>query len=168
MRRTLLPLLTLALVTACGPRVIAPPPTVAPAVAAEVLPACDASTPLVPGVPGSPGHLLPSTVNPNGASELAALMRTMTDDWRATRDALAAGTPVPERLPTHRRIRCSWPTTPQDRRDPFDALAQSYVSAVAAFDATPTRASYDGVLAACTACHGVSCPGPLSVIEGLR
>lgn len=161
--RRLLPLLLL--LTACAaPEVVAP----APPAATDALPACDGTTPLVPGVPGSPGHLLPSPVNPNGASELAHLMRTMVADWKQTRDALAAGTPVPPRFPTHRKIRCSWPTAPQDRREPFDALATAYAASVQAFDAAPTRASYDGVLAACTACHSVSCPGPIEVIEGLR
>lgn len=31
---------------------------------------CTLETPLIPGVPGSPGHLLPSDRNPNGDSEL--------------------------------------------------------------------------------------------------
>ncbi len=161
MRRLLLPLL---LLTACA---TPEPPAPAPPIEAA-LPPCDGTTPLIPGVPGSPGHLLASPVNPNGASELAHLMRTMVEDWKATRDALAAGAPVPPRFPVHRRIRCSWPTAAQDRKEPFDALAAAYVASVAAFDAAPTRASYDTVLAACTACHSVSCPGPIEVIESLR
>ncbi len=31
----------------------------------------------------------------------------------------------------------------------------------------PGDATYDAVLSGCAACHEVSCPGPLSVIEGL-
>lgn len=129
---------------------------------------CTAATPLTPGVPGSPGHLIPSSINPNGHSELAFRMRGMVDDWAAVKRALAAKAPVSRAyLPSHRAIRCAWPTDAADRTAEFDALAQGYLSAVEAFDKAPGDATYDAVLAGCTACHEVSCPGPLSIIEAL-
>jgi hypothetical protein len=129
---------------------------------------CTFETKLVPGVPGSPGHLIPSERNPNGASELAALMRRMVDDWRAARPALEVDAGVAARFPTHRKLRCAWPTDPGDRTESFDAFAKNYLAQVKAFDAAPSRATYEGVLDACKACHEVTCGGPLEVIEGLR
>lgn len=129
---------------------------------------CTLETRLEPGVPGSPGHLIASEINPNGASELATLMRTMVGDWKAARLALEADAGVTARLPTHRKIRCSWPTTASDRNPTFDGLAASYLTQVKAFDARPSRATYEGVLDGCKACHEVSCSGPLELIEGMR
>ncbi len=129
---------------------------------------CSQATPLVPGVPGSPGHLIPSSLNPNGQSELAFRMRAFVQDWADVKLALAAKAPVTKKyLPSHRALRCSWPTDPADRTAEFDALAQAYLGAVDAFDRAPGDATYDAVLSGCAACHEVSCPGPLSVIEGL-
>ena len=129
---------------------------------------CTASTVLVPGVPGSPGHLIASDINPNGASELATLMRTFVADWRNARVALEADAGVSARFPVHRKLRCSWPTAADDRTPAFDGLAQGYLAKVKAFDARPSRDTYEGVLDGCKACHEVSCGGPLEVIEGLR
>ncbi|MDP3152211.1 MAG: hypothetical protein Q8N23_06040 [Archangium sp.] len=129
---------------------------------------CTSATVLVPGVPGSPGHLIASERNPNGASELAALMRTFVDDWRAARVALEADAGVNARLPIHRKIRCTWPTDAADRNPVFDSFAVGYLEKVKAFDAKPSRETYEGVLDGCKACHEVSCGGPLEVIEGLR
>ena len=52
---------------------------------------CTLDTPLIPGVPGSPGHLLPSEINPNGVSELAALMRTMQRDLAEAGERIRRG-----------------------------------------------------------------------------
>ena len=46
---------------------------------------CNCSTPLQPGVPGSPGHLIVSPRNPNGDSELAVPMRQFVDDLTEAR-----------------------------------------------------------------------------------
>lgn len=133
---------------------------------------CTLDTRLVPGIPGSPGHLMPSERNPNGASELATLMRSFVDDWRAARVALdvdgGVAPALAAKFPTHRKLRCAWPTDAADRNPTFDGFAKNYLSAVKAFDAKPSRETYEGVLDGCKACHEVSCGGPLEVIEGLR
>ena len=130
---------------------------------------CTLETKLVPGVPGSPGHLISSENNPNGASELATLMRTFVADWRAVRTQLEADAGVPSaKLPVHRKMRCAWPTSLDDRNAQYDALAVSYLAKVKAFDAKPSRETYEGVLDGCQACHEVTCGGPLEVIAGMR
>ena len=145
--------------------------TRAPAVVIDAgapLEECTLATVLKEGVPGSPGHLIASERNPNGASELASLMRTFVDDWKAARVALEADAGVTARLPTHRKVRCAWPTDAADRNPVFDGYAAGYLEKVKAFDAKPSRETYEGVLDGCKACHEVSCGGPLEVIEGLR
>lgn len=142
--------------------------TVAPAPPPEPADDCTFQTVLVPGVPGSPGHLLPSDLNPNGASELAALMRQMQKDVGAARAGVLDGGTVGPMWPRHRKIRCSWPTAPADRTPAFDGLAATYLGQVRAFDHAPSAEAFNNVLTACRACHDNSCPGPVVVIEGLR
>jgi cytochrome c553 len=160
------PLVLAVLLSAC-PKPAAPTPDAGAAVAALV-DDCTLATPLVPGVPGSPGHLIASERNPNGASELATHMRRMADDLRGARAAVLDGGAAPPLWAHHRKLRCAWPTALSDRNEAYDAMAQTYLGAVKALDAAPSsRAAYSGVVAACRACHEQTCDGPIAVIDGL-
>ncbi|MBM4781371.1 MAG: cytochrome c [Archangiaceae bacterium] len=130
---------------------------------------CTFETKLVPGVPGSPGHLIASERNPNGASELATHMRMMVDDVRDAKSKVLAGQPVPTLFAKHRKIRCTWPTAASDRNEAFDAMAQNYLAQVKALDAKPAdmKAAYSDVVRACRTCHEATCDGPIAVIDGL-
>lgn len=146
------------------------PPSLAPA-ASTAEADCTLQTPLVPGVPGSPGHRIASTRNPNGDSELSALMRTMQDALKQSRENIARGQKVGPFAARFRKIRCAWPTTPDDRNAQFDAQAQAYLSAVHELDAADgaqVAPAYDRVLNACRACHESSCSGAIVAIEALR
>lgn len=129
---------------------------------------CNLQTPLVPGIPGSPGHLIKSSRNPNGDSELAVLMRKCVEDLQDARTLLEAKQPVPKLYPTHRKMRCAWPTMPAERNEAYDGRAQGYLAAVRAFDSEPGRATYNAVLAGCIACHSESCGGPIPFIDGMK
>ena len=129
---------------------------------------CNLSTPLVPGVPGSPGHLIPSPRNPNGDSELASIMRMFVDDLRDARVLVEAGEPVKKLHPRFRKMRCAWPTVPSDRNEKFDGLAQAYLDRVKLFDAKASKVTYNGIIDGCIACHDQSCGGPLEFIGGMR
>lgn len=132
---------------------------------------CTLQTPLPPGVPGSPGHLIPSARNPNGQSELAALMRSMEAALKEARPLVAQGQKVGPFASRFAKIRCAWPTNLGDRDAQFDALAVAYLSAVAKLDAThgaDAPAAFDGVLNACRACHERACSGAIVAINALR
>lgn len=148
--------------TPTGQQVVEPPPPPPPD------DDCNYKTPLVPGIPGSPGHLIKSSRNPNGDSELAVLMRQFVDDLREARPLLEAGQPVKKLHPTYRKMRCSWPTKPEERNEQFDARAVVYLELVKAYDANPGQATYNGMIAGCIACHEQSCGGPLDFIDGLK
>lgn len=177
MRRLLLPLAFLFAVVACSTEAAehsgAPAPAANPAPAATPAAAaadedCTLATELVPGIPGSPGHLIKSPRNPNGDSELAVLMRQMVDDLREVRVLAEAKQPVKKLWPEHRRMRCAWPTRPEERNEAFDGRAQGYLAAVRAFDETPGQATYNAMIAGCISCHSVSCGGPLDFIDGMK
>ena len=146
------------------------PPAAAPAAAAAAYDDsdCNFETKLEPGVPGSPGHLIKSERNPNGDSELSALMRRFVDDLREVRTLLEAGETVPKLWPVHRRMRCAWPTKPEERDQAYDQRAQGYLQAVRAFDEGPGKGTYNGMIAGCISCHSVSCGGPLDFIDGMK
>ena len=130
---------------------------------------CNLQTQLVPGVPGSPGHRLPSARNPNGDSELGAMMGVFVDDLREARTLLEAKQPLTKKLyPTHRKMRCAWMTVPAERDEKFDNFAQSYLSAVRDFDAAPAKGTFNSVLNGCIACHSQSCGGPIPYIDDMK
>jgi hypothetical protein len=157
---------------ACAKTPAESPPPVAAAPKAPpktIEPDCTFETPLVAGVPGSPGHLMPSERNPNGDSELAALMRKMQKDLEGAREAVLKGEVPMPMLARHRRIRCSWPTDVKDRDETFDGFAVGYLDAVKAFDAAQDRrAAFAGIVGACRACHERACPGPIAAIDKLK
>lgn len=129
---------------------------------------CNLSTPLVPGIPGSPGHLIKSARNPNGDSELAVLMRQFVDDLRESRPLLEAGQPVKKLFPTYRKMRAMWLTKPEERNAKYDALAVGYLGLVKAYDARPGKDAYNGIIAGCISCHSQSCGGPLDFIDSMK
>jgi hypothetical protein len=129
---------------------------------------CNLSTVLVPGIPGSPGNLIKSSRNPNGDSELAALMRAFVDDLRDARVLVEAGQPVKKLYPTHRTMRCAWPTKLSERNQDYDTRAQGYLAAVRAFDAEPRKSTYNAIIAGCIHCHANACGGPLDFIDGMK
>jgi hypothetical protein len=129
---------------------------------------CTLATPLKPGIPGSPGHLVVSTRNPNGDSELALLMRHFVEQLREARVLLAAKQAVPKLHPTFRKMRCAWPTRPAERDAAFDGRAVAFLQAVQAYDAKPGQETYNGVIGGCISCHAQSCGGPLDFIDGMK
>lgn len=129
---------------------------------------CNLSTPLQPGVPGSPGNLVKSPRNPNGDSELALMMRMFVDDLQKARALAEAGEPIEKLYPRHKRMRCAWPTKPEERNAGFDGRAQGYLAAVRAFDDAPGKATYNAIVANCIACHNVSCGGVLEFIGSMQ
>jgi hypothetical protein len=132
------------------------------------VPECTGQTPLVPGIPGSPGHYVVTDVHPDGASELALLMRGFVDDLKAARADVVAGRAVTPRWSVHRRMRCAWPTSLAERDARYDALAVAYLEQRRALDAHADTETYNRVLSGCLACHESMCPGPIELIEGLR
>ncbi|MBI5496111.1 MAG: hypothetical protein HY904_13895 [Deltaproteobacteria bacterium] len=150
--------------------VAASPVAASPVAALPAATDCTLATPLRPGIPGSPGNLVPSDINPNGMSELALLMRGMLADMRAARELLAQNKAPPPMFDRHRRIRCAWPSDPARRNETFDALAQAYLAGIRALDAREPspEAAYQAAVTGCRGCHEASCPGPTELIETLR
>jgi len=133
---------------------------------------CTIDTVLEPGIPGSPGHLIASTINPNGDSQLAVLMRNMRDDLRVARTQLLQGGAPDGLLKEHSQMRCVWPTDPGVRNTKYDDMASTYLYAVDDLERAKTvedrKMAYGRVLNGCVSCHQNTCPGPIASIVALE
>ncbi|MBL9037041.1 MAG: hypothetical protein JNG84_00875 [Archangium sp.] len=141
----------------------------APVVALAPDDVCTGTTPLKPGAPGSPDNLIPSSVNPNGVSELSALMRVFVDDMRAARTAVERGAPVPPMWARHRKVRCAWPSELSDHTPSFDAKAVLYLDELKNLESNPAdpRQAYESVRVGCVTCHEETCEAQMDLVDSL-
>lgn len=155
-------LLVLALTSACSRSTPNKPPV-------EEEPACSIHSPLTPGVPGSPGHLVKSERNPNGDSELAVLMRKMLSDLQNLRVDVLAKRPPSSFPDNHHRMACVWPSEEAIRSPLFAGLAKNYLGPLNHLkkQEIPSSDSFNSVVAGCLSCHRNFCPGPIHLIENL-
>ncbi len=131
-------------------------------------PACTHETPLLAGIPGSPGNLIASSANPNGQSDVAHLMREMLDAMKQRRDTLRTGG-EPKTLGDYTKLKCAWPTDDTTRSAHFDVMADGMLNAIDGFNQAPTSSeAYNQVVSACLACHQTACPGPMAAIRPLH
>ncbi len=108
------------------------------------------------------------SINPNGQSELAILMREMQGHINSIRDIAIAGKmsgEMPEFLNT---IHTAKPTDSSMVDSEFDARADEYLAAVKdLYHRYPEsqKIAFNAVVAKCQSCHEHYCPGPLVVIK---
>jgi hypothetical protein len=110
------------------------------------------------------------TINPNGDSELALLMRDMHEDGLHTRQLILEGKEPEVRVKYH-QLQSAKATEPEK------AASQAYKSFAAYYEATvksllesneANRAeSYQTMVDACMSCHQELCPGPMRKIKRL-
>lgn len=128
--------------------------------------------PLQEGVPGSPGHLIANPRNPNGDTEMAALMRDMQAHAKHARDALVHDRPLGQMPSDQLRLFSSWPSDPSVRSPLFEDLARGYLLNLHTLHQSTSphdaRRRYDALLDGCVSCHQQWCQGPLEAIEALR
>ena len=166
MKRCVVALSLLSVLIGCSPKQSAEPSvdksaTLAPMDDSD----CNLKTPLVPGIPGSPGNLIPSKINPNGHSELAYLMRQFLTDLEGARARIEKGEAVEKLFPKHRKMRCAWPSAMSERNEAYDRRCKAYLNEVRKFDQAPSKATYNAIISSCVACHSVSCQGPIPMIS---
>lgn len=112
------------------------------------------------------------SLNPNGASELALLMRELTAFAEENSRLLAAGQtpqPWPESVA---RLTTAQATDEEMKGLHFDALAADFQAATHRFNQAlskgePLRDLHNQIIGSCVACHQQSCAGPLVRIQKL-
>ncbi len=110
-------------------------------------------------------------VNPNGDSELALLMRSMTKNFTSVKAEVEKGN-LPAAFPKEiLTIHTAKPTDEDTKKESFTAFADSYINNATTFyasDKSNLKENYNNVINACYNCHSEHCPGPLTVINKLK
>lgn len=113
--------------------------------------------------------LAPSDRNPNGASELAQLMRTMekqTESWKTEiTENKATLSPVPD---AYKNLKLAKVTEPEMKNENYNAFADdfmAYSNALVAAAPAERKTAFNAMVGGCMACHTQMCPGPVKRIN---
>ena len=111
------------------------------------------------------------SLNPNGDSELALLMRAMYEEADEVKKQIAAGEPIEFTL-DHEKILTAHATEPDKAASvEFKAFAKAYLQAVNTLKtASPEKQTlhFESMVENCMACHQPLCPGPIVKIKKLN
>ncbi|MEI6815585.1 MAG: hypothetical protein WCL14_03160 [Bacteroidota bacterium] len=111
------------------------------------------------------------SMNPNGDSELALLMRQMYDSLLAMNLIIKNGG-IPATFPdAFLKIHTAKPTDSHTKPDGFDAYADDYLNTYKKIYQSPKselKSAYNLTVQKCATCHEASCPGPLKKINKLK
>ncbi len=111
------------------------------------------------------------TLNPNGDSELALLMRAIYSETEQVKKQIEEGTPIKLSVDYANILKAEATEPEKAASSEFKAFAKAYIHSVDSLrDAKPTEAikSYTKMLNNCMTCHKALCPGPLSRIKKLK
>lgn len=111
-----------------------------------------------------------STINPNGDSELALLMREMFDHGMRMKKAIKSG----EKVVVERNFKellTAQATEPEKAAShDFKSFGQAYISIMEKMEEAPdedVKELYNDMVNNCMACHTAFCPGPKMRIKHL-
>ena len=111
------------------------------------------------------------SLNPNGDSELALLMRHMYDSLNSMNTLIKNGG-MPSKFPeSFLKTHTAKPTTSTTKLESFDAFADDYITTLRLLYNSPKadlNKNYNSLVQKCANCHEASCPGPLKKIYKLK
>ncbi len=109
-------------------------------------------------------------INPNGSSELSALMREMYDHALAARKNIIENKKpgaFPEKF---KNIYSAVPTDENTKNKYYDYFADLYLMSLdrlAKSRSSEASENFKNLVSACIACHTTHCPGPMPMIKKL-
>lgn len=111
------------------------------------------------------------SVNPNGDSELAILMREMFDEAKSIKQQIANGKPV-ELSIDHEKMLTAHATEPEKAASAqYKMFADLYLQSIKNLESAKTNevdSLYNTMVVSCLNCHKALCPGPLVKIKKLQ
>ena len=116
--------------------------------------------------------LTPDSVNPNGSSELALLMRTLEKTGERNK-VLLISEKSPEKWPENRveKLLTATPTDDEIKGTHYDAFALDFIAAVQNFNKSDKKSEaitlHNRIIGVCMSCHEQSCAGPMVRIKKL-
>jgi hypothetical protein len=108
------------------------------------------------------------SLNPNGDSELALLMRDMFTESDSLKQLVLDGKQL-SGLKKYQEIHSAVPTDPDASGPMFEAFATSYIESIKALEASDSTAifNFNNMVDQCMNCHTEFCPGPKKRIKKL-
>lgn len=110
-------------------------------------------------------------LNPNGDSELALLMREMTQRTESMSAALKNGTDFPEKPEGFEKIINAVRTDSTIEQAPYEIYAKAWLDALNRLYAAPEsnrKELFNALVANCESCHHAYCHGPLERIARMH
>lgn len=114
--------------------------------------------------------LTASSINPNGDSELALLMRAMYDDAAQMKKAIENGEQPVSQLDHDKMLTASATEPEKAASDTYKVHAQSYLQTLKALekaDIAEAQVLFKDMVDSCMGCHTALCPGPKMKIRHL-
>jgi hypothetical protein len=111
-----------------------------------------------------------NSLNPNGDSELAILMRTMHDFSKQAKTALENGAEIPTYPAQLKNMNQAKPTEGMiDNPIVFQGFSSHYLSVLDSIylDGVSQKLQYNQMVTACITCHNEYCQGPIPAIKKL-
>jgi cytochrome c556 len=111
------------------------------------------------------------SLNPNGDSELALLMREMTKRTEAMSAALKNGTAFPEKPQGFEKIINAVRTDSTIEQGPYEAYAKGWLGALDRLYSAPEanrKEMFNALVSNCESCHQAYCHGPLERIAKMH
>jgi hypothetical protein len=109
-----------------------------------------------------------STINPNGASELAVLMRKMEKFSLMAREDIKNGK-APGSFPVDfDKIHTAMVTPKMEKSEYYNSFADLYLMSVKNYISSSPQeriSTFNNMISACLACHSQHCPGPVPAIK---
>ena len=112
----------------------------------------------------------PTSLNPNGDSELAILMRTMHDFSKQAKSALENGSAIPSYPAQLKNMNQAKATDGMiDNPAVFQGFSSHYLSVLDSIylDGVSQKIQYNKMVTACITCHNEYCQGPIPAIKKL-
>ncbi len=110
------------------------------------------------------------SVNPNGDSELALLMREMRANAENLKKQIKKGE-ITDKFPeAFSKIQTATPTDADTKHDSYNAFARNYIFNLQELYKSPKTEltkNYNAVINSCLSCHSDHCPGPIKTIKKL-
>jgi hypothetical protein len=110
----------------------------------------------------------PQSINPNGDSELALLMRDMFTESDSLKQLIVNGQSL-SGLKKYEDIHSAIPTDPTVKGPVFEAFAEAYINSLRELESDDSNSvfKFNTMVDQCMNCHTEFCPGPKKRIKKL-
>lgn len=106
-------------------------------------------------------------IDPNPTSEMAELMRKMTQELKQVKLKLESKNDIDKNLFQFALIHEQHVTDNSFNKPHIKPMSLSFEYAIDNFNTDPTITNYNNIINNCKSCHQLSCQGPLMIINKL-